>query len=226
MIGCPVGVVQCVVVHTLWWWRQHNTTQAALKKQRRKPHFNASVKKPNLTTQHTHIQDHHTHSNQVKTGQHEKSSGIYCQGWRQHQHPSVIVVIINQPFFCESFADQHFYQLRWSRCKGDLHLPSSSWSKSCWICLDRYKAPQRERERERAILAFFFFWVMAGVKKSVSAGGSGQDLRSKTRTVHKKIDRAEQLPQWNYDGSSTGTSSQSVALVCVCVVSIDSALIL
>eukprot|EP01087_Luapelamoeba_hula_P019562 TRINITY_DN6488_c0_g1_i1.p1 TRINITY_DN6488_c0_g1~~TRINITY_DN6488_c0_g1_i1.p1 ORF type:complete len:399 (-),score=49.65 TRINITY_DN6488_c0_g1_i1:34-1230(-) len=38
-------------------------------------------------------------------------------------------------------------------------------------------------------------------------GGSGQDLRSKTRTLTKKVSRVEDLPVWNYDGSSTGQAS-------------------
>jgi glutamine synthetase len=35
-------------------------------------------------------------------------------------------------------------------------------------------------------------------------GGSGQDLRSKSRTLTKKVTKASELPEWNYDGSSTG----------------------
>jgi hypothetical protein len=35
-------------------------------------------------------------------------------------------------------------------------------------------------------------------------GGSGQDLRSKTRTLSKVPSRPEDVPVWNYDGSSTG----------------------
>jgi len=35
-------------------------------------------------------------------------------------------------------------------------------------------------------------------------GGSGLDLRSKTRTLTGPITRPEDLPEWNYDGSSTG----------------------
>jgi glutamine synthetase len=35
-------------------------------------------------------------------------------------------------------------------------------------------------------------------------GGSGQDLRSKTRTLSKMPKGPEELPVWNYDGSSTG----------------------
>jgi hypothetical protein len=35
-------------------------------------------------------------------------------------------------------------------------------------------------------------------------GGSGSDLRSKTRTLDKVPSKPEDLPIWNYDGSSTG----------------------
>uniref|UniRef100_A0A061QTY8 Glutamine synthetase n=2 Tax=Tetraselmis sp. GSL018 TaxID=582737 RepID=A0A061QTY8_9CHLO len=35
-------------------------------------------------------------------------------------------------------------------------------------------------------------------------GGTGQDLRSKTRTITNEIKSVEDLPNWNYDGSSTG----------------------
>jgi glutamine synthetase len=35
-------------------------------------------------------------------------------------------------------------------------------------------------------------------------GGSGHDLRSKTKTVSKKPNSASDLSHWNYDGSSTG----------------------
>jgi len=35
-------------------------------------------------------------------------------------------------------------------------------------------------------------------------GGTGQDMRSKTRTLTKEIKSAEDLPHWNYDGSSCG----------------------
>lgn len=35
-------------------------------------------------------------------------------------------------------------------------------------------------------------------------GGSGQDLRCKTRTLDSKPESVEELPLWNYDGSSTG----------------------
>jgi len=35
-------------------------------------------------------------------------------------------------------------------------------------------------------------------------GGSGQDLRSKTKTLDGEVKSIEDLPIWNYDGSSTG----------------------
>jgi len=34
-------------------------------------------------------------------------------------------------------------------------------------------------------------------------GGSGLDIRSKTRTLPKKVTKIEELPGWNFDGSST-----------------------
>ena len=35
-------------------------------------------------------------------------------------------------------------------------------------------------------------------------GGTGQDLRCKTRTLDEMPTSVEELPLWNYDGSSTG----------------------
>ncbi|CAN4091655.1 unnamed protein product [Withania somnifera] len=35
-------------------------------------------------------------------------------------------------------------------------------------------------------------------------GGSGIDMRSKSRTISKPVKDASELPKWNYDGSSTG----------------------
>lgn len=35
-------------------------------------------------------------------------------------------------------------------------------------------------------------------------GGTGQDLRCKTRTLNEKPTAVDQLPLWNYDGSSCG----------------------
>jgi len=34
-------------------------------------------------------------------------------------------------------------------------------------------------------------------------GGSGEDIRSKTRTLDKKVTKLSDLPDWNFDGSST-----------------------
>lgn len=42
------------------------------------------------------------------------------------------------------------------------------------------------------------------VAEYVWIGGSGHDLRSKGRTISKKPTKPEDLPHWNYDGSSTG----------------------
>jgi glutamine synthetase len=38
-------------------------------------------------------------------------------------------------------------------------------------------------------------------------GGSGLDLRSKTKTLKGPINNISELPEWNYDGSSTGQAS-------------------
>ena len=35
-------------------------------------------------------------------------------------------------------------------------------------------------------------------------GGTGYDLRSKTKTLDSKPKKVEDLPVWNFDGSSTG----------------------
>ncbi|GER30156.1 glutamine synthetase [Striga asiatica] len=35
-------------------------------------------------------------------------------------------------------------------------------------------------------------------------GGSGIDVRSKSRTISKHVEHPSELPKWNYDGSSTG----------------------
>jgi glutamine synthetase len=40
-------------------------------------------------------------------------------------------------------------------------------------------------------------------------GGTGQDLRCKTRTLEKKPEKPEDCPIWNYDGSSTGQAPGS-----------------
>jgi len=47
-------------------------------------------------------------------------------------------------------------------------------------------------------------------------GGHGGDLRSKARTIKGKVTSVDQLPRWNYDGSSTGqalTEKSEVDLV-------------
>jgi glutamine synthetase len=51
---------------------------------------------------------------------------------------------------------------------------------------------------------FLFFSFTQITATYVWIGGSGQDLRSKSRTLHGKPASAADLPEWNYDGSSTG----------------------
>jgi len=40
-------------------------------------------------------------------------------------------------------------------------------------------------------------------------GGTGNDIRSKTRTLRKKVESLKDIPCWNYDGSSTGQADGS-----------------
>ena len=42
------------------------------------------------------------------------------------------------------------------------------------------------------------------IAEYVWIGGTGQDMRSKARTLSKLPATPEELPHWNYDGSSTG----------------------
>nr|QEG99461.1 chloroplast glutamine synthetase isozyme [Bromus tectorum] len=42
------------------------------------------------------------------------------------------------------------------------------------------------------------------IAEYIWVGGSGIDLRSKSRTISKPVEDPSELPKWNYDGSSTG----------------------
>ncbi|GMJ05034.1 hypothetical protein HRI_004172600 [Hibiscus trionum] len=42
------------------------------------------------------------------------------------------------------------------------------------------------------------------IAEYVWIGGSGIDMRSKSRTLSKPVEHPSELPKWNYDGSSTG----------------------
>lgn len=47
---------------------------------------------------------------------------------------------------------------------------------------------------QRGMFAAEYVWI----------GGTGADLRSKTKTLTKKPSSVKDLPVWNFDGSSTG----------------------
>ncbi|CAM0902145.1 unnamed protein product [Alopecurus aequalis] len=42
------------------------------------------------------------------------------------------------------------------------------------------------------------------IAEYIWVGGSGLDIRSKSRTISKPVEDPSELPKWNYDGSSTG----------------------
>jgi glutamine synthetase len=42
------------------------------------------------------------------------------------------------------------------------------------------------------------------IAEYIWVGGSGIDIRSKSRTISKPVEDPSELPKWNYDGSSTG----------------------
>lgn len=51
-----------------------------------------------------------------------------------------------------------------------------------------------------------------GFLRRAAVGGTGADLRSKTRILNKVPTKPEDLPAWNYDGSSTGQVRLSTQL--------------
>jgi len=46
-------------------------------------------------------------------------------------------------------------------------------------------------------------------------GGTGEDIRCKTKTLNKKVNSVDELPIWNYDGSSTGQAPGKDSEVCL-----------
>jgi glutamine synthetase len=52
---------------------------------------------------------------------------------------------------------------------------------------------------QNGLVAAEYIWI----------GGTGQDLRSKTKTLTKVPEKPEDLPIWNFDGSSTGQAPGS-----------------
>jgi len=76
-------------------------------------------------------------------------------------------------------------------------------------CFNLGSLPDFNTVREHTLLEYV--WL----------GGSGQDLRGKTKIMEGQIDDVSECPVWNYDGSSTGqaiTTASEIKLVPVCMV--------
>lgn len=65
--------------------------------------------------------------------------------------------------------------------------------------LDHHIGTQFQVLSQQGKVAAEYVWI----------GGTGSDLRSKTKTLSKKPSKVEDLPVWNFDGSSTGQAPGS-----------------
>lgn len=60
------------------------------------------------------------------------------------------------------------------------------------LCYNKYSSSLYDLDQQEKIIAEYV-WI----------DGSGIGLRSKARTLDKKVTKVEEVPEWNYDGSST-----------------------